>query len=738
MTIATKPTDKSAAHAHSTRARTTIKKKNDAAEEELKRIVAAEKKVREERKKQRAAEKKAEEEKQRKSDEEKAQATLEAAAEARIRAATISTPNPDIAQEEGTTDDVDDETQGNNIHSITPNHLFGQNDNQHTTPSATIDATVDLTTENSPLKKKTKNTTSTIRSDIRYTTSAFSVAQKAHVHTYGKTFIEGAITLSSEDKPKEFIASIKLIITNGKYLDPAFALSPLKTNNGNTKSRLITKEDDVPTNFTHLGQYIHTSGNRIFEKKKIWHKATAASTTPLRDHEAERGDTLKDPVVYFTFAIATDVVPRTLIEGIKTEWETHGGGRLQVKELQSQESKVVLALYYVYTGTPYNIILKTIQAIMNDVIHTREHERMNLANDVNYNPKPAPQITLRSQVPRLKGIDSSSFDKLPYHVRENRKVLHIETDPDNEAYLKELIQIAKERNFVGLFLGKRAHISEVMDSESTPGEIKRMVKFAMGHANYQGSMTGETISGIYLIDGAVPFNGGGDISLRQILFTYFKMKDKFAVFTELHQPEEMGPVLAIIPACAEAERLVQMMNKQVAAFLYYFLVDASLPEDFIRSLLKKTRDPTLVQEINKCEWDSDTQSLTTEAEKKENEAIEDLESASWYKTVFDMQSLSIRTSKPVVDKAPEDLFDIDADANSYATIHNRHLKPTYTVEEEDDESEAEASAAVARPATLPRKNPNKETTENNNSLTDKVDSPQNEEAIEDACAAGGG
>jgi hypothetical protein len=61
-----------------------------------------------------------------------------------------------------------------------------------------------------------------------------------------------------------------------------------------------------------------------------------------------------------------------------------------------------------------------------------------------------------------------------------------------------------------------------------------MVKFAMGHANYQGSMTGKTITGIYLINGAVSLNGSGDITLRQVLFTYFKMKDKFSVFAELH------------------------------------------------------------------------------------------------------------------------------------------------------------------------------------------------------------
>ena len=299
-------------------------------------------------------------------------------------------------------------------------------------------------------------------------------------------------------------------------------------------------------------------------------------------------------MVYFTFVIATNIEPRSLVHGIKTEWEANGGGKLSIKDLQSQDSKVVLALYYVFTGTPYNIILATIRSILEEAANLKEHERMNLEDDEEFNAPQIPRISIHSQVPRLKGLDVSTFDKLPYHVRENRKVLHIETDPDDEKHLKELIQFAKECNLLSLFLGKRARISEVMDINSTPGEVKRMVKSAMGHANYQGSMTGESISGIFHLDGEVQFDTG-KVSLRMVLFTYFKMADKFSVFAELYQTEEMGPVLAIIPACSEAEHLVQMMNKHVAGFLFFFLIEASLPVTFVMDLIKVTCDPTLVK-----------------------------------------------------------------------------------------------------------------------------------------------
>jgi hypothetical protein len=111
-----------------------------------------------------------------------------------------------------------------------------------------------------------------------------------------------------------------------------------------------------------------------------------------------------------------------------------------------------------------------------------------------------------------------------------------------------------------------------MDTKSTPGEVKKMVRCTMKHAEYQGSMTGERIVGIDLINGEVaPTSRGGKLSLGMVMFSNVKMQaDQFSLFAELHQVEEMGPTLAIIPACKEAERIVHMMNKQVAAFLYYY------------------------------------------------------------------------------------------------------------------------------------------------------------------------
>ncbi len=86
---------------------------------------------------------------------------------------------------------------------------------------------------------------------------------------------------------------------NGKILDPNFSLAPLKRDTMMKKPpKLITAEDDVPINLTHLGQYIYTSGNRIFEKKKDWKRNNLSKKEDHRDNDnATKEDIFHDPTV---------------------------------------------------------------------------------------------------------------------------------------------------------------------------------------------------------------------------------------------------------------------------------------------------------------------------------------------------------------------------------------------------------------------------------------------------------
>jgi len=183
-------------------------------------------------------------------------------------------------------------------------------------------------------------------------------------------------------------------------------------------------------------------------------------------------------------------------------------------------SKVAFVLYFMCIGTPHEYILRTLCSILQEASELCLEGCMTAEEDGEEHPITIiPEILIRAQVPRLKGVDTKDFDKLPWHVKENRKALHVEAKLEDMQELKDLVQLAKECGIMALRLGKRAHISEVMGNNSTPREIKRMVKFAMKHANYQELMMGETITGIALLDGEVsPMAGGGEVSLRMVRY----------------------------------------------------------------------------------------------------------------------------------------------------------------------------------------------------------------------------
>ena len=113
---------------------------------------------------------------------------------------------------------------------ISPNRLFRKEEAEETTaPNET--QTVDLTAaENSPVKKKNKsaNVPSLVKESNQCTTKSFSIAKTVNKYDHPCTYMEAAITLTKEDKPKEFITAIKSLLADGKILDPHFALALLK------------------------------------------------------------------------------------------------------------------------------------------------------------------------------------------------------------------------------------------------------------------------------------------------------------------------------------------------------------------------------------------------------------------------------------------------------------------------------------------------------------------------------
>ena len=65
------------------------------------------------------------------------------------------------------------------------------------------------------------------------------------------------------------------------------------------------------------------------------------------------------------------------------------------------------------------------------------------------------------------------------------------------------------------------------------------------------------------------------------------MDDRHSLIAEAHQRGHMGSVDIVIPNRPEAETMVEMMNKQLPAYITFYLDALGMDEDFIRKLLNR-------------------------------------------------------------------------------------------------------------------------------------------------------
>jgi len=135
---------------------------------------------------------------------------------------------------------------------------------------------------------------------------------EAHKHTYPRTIVDASIKLTGSTPVQDFIVRLQELLKNGLMVDKTFAFCPINPNGSDKKIHEIS---GIVTNMTMLGTHfkISSNGKNPFEKQRQWGKAK-------KDKEEFR-----DPIIYFSLAIATDTDPEDLLSRINHEWQRRGG-----------------------------------------------------------------------------------------------------------------------------------------------------------------------------------------------------------------------------------------------------------------------------------------------------------------------------------------------------------------------------------------------------------------------------
>jgi hypothetical protein len=162
----------------------------------------------------------------------------------------------------------------------------------------------------------------------------------------------------------------------------------------------------------------------------------------------------------------------------------------------------------------------------------------------------------------------------------------------------------------------------------------------------------------------------GSLTLRRVLYTRMVMSDGHRLFEEVHQAAPMGAVDVVVPNCAESEKMLTMMNRNIAAYLTHYLVKvAKMEEGFVNRLVRATVDPSLVNAIEDCRWNEKEMIITT-PEDEEQEKLKAMEDAAWYNDEFGDHMVDTSKKEKMQYASKEALDELNCD-HSYKSVHQK-------------------------------------------------------------------
>jgi hypothetical protein len=522
-------------------------------------------------------------------------------------------------------------------------------------------------TEVSQAKTGSSGTRKTYAAATTATTALRPSSFVPHTHLHKRVIIEASARLTSEDKAKEFVEMVGTLITNARIVDNFFVIVPVIMGSGRKD---LKDAKDVPTNMTTLGAYVKISEKslKVFELKNPFQGKVKGKKT------AGGGETMyNNDMVYFTFAIDCDVEPTVILPGISVEWMRVGGVGLYRKEIQAFNTFSPFVIFYLYNGISVHTIMAEFKRMMEEAIKLLEDEAM---VDDQARITRVPPFAFRKSLPKLPGSDPEEYAGLKPRQAANRRAWHLEMETQHLETFNRLIEQCKDVLIFDSVWGEHVLISRVVEYDSPPGDIKRVLKTAKRHTSFQVSMTVVQLYGISDIDATATFvepmegeEDAGVLTLRFVMLRHFRTRDGLSpLFAEIHQKQSGGVVEAVVPNTKEAEAMVGSMNRQMPAFLKHYLLYKGLPADFVTRMVVAACCPTLVAEINTVTWDSEALDLTTAEDTAVDSRLSAFEKASWF---IDIDNLRVSPKKKKQYTAPEALFLLD-ETRSVTTLHAKN------------------------------------------------------------------
>ena len=574
-------------------------------------------------------------------------------------------------QWEGLSDDEDSKEGANKT-------LFGEKD----------DADI-----NSPDYKKGKSTNGgCLKSDWRYSKrdeGARKNATKAVPFStgYGSTglfqqtaYVDVSIDLSSEDKPSEFLGGIQGLLKECHLLTEA-GFVELTTQEG--KEPLVIKNvSSLPTSYTLLSKFVDMKSENPF--KQNWH-----DKKNITGHHRDDDDKTFTKLVHATVQITANMEIVELIKGISTQCSVNGVKNISIKKVQAAKSKFVAALLFVSLRTSEEAVRHTILKIFNNVLH---EEKDNMSEEeVQFNIP----IGLKLQVPTVYNIGTG--ESLTWKVKKFRQVWHLEAPVDKAKEILRIIGRAKELKLITSAFNSHTIIAEVMSKDDSIVDNERMMKTIVEVADYNYNMSSMKLNGFTNMSAGILIAGEGSEAITGLEFLpkVLKVAGGIPLIAEIYQIHPGCEVEVIFLDCPEGHHIIAQLQKNPAAYLYHALKN-SVDEPSVRRMAVGICEPVYVDEIDECEWNEETKTLTIPSEKEGNKIMEHKDSPFW-KLAIELVEKDEYEKKNKKKFNPDAFIDLD-NVRSIKSIHNRSKTNSFKVkfgpEPDADELSAGSNSTI--------------------------------------------
>ena len=577
----------------------------------------------------------------------------------------------DVMMGEGLSDDEDSKEGANKT-------LFGEKD----------DADI-----NSPDYKKGKSTGGgCLKSDWRYSKRDEGARKNTTKTTplstgYGRTglfqhtaYVDVSVDLSSEDKPSEFLGGIQGLLKECHLLTEA-GFVELTIQEG--KEPLVIKNvSSLPTSYTLLSKFVDMKSENPF--KQNWHEKKD-KTGRHRDDD----DKTFTKLVHATVQITANMEIVELIKGISTQCSVNGVKNISIKKVQAAKSKFVAALLFVSLRTSEEAVRHTILKIFNNVLH---EEKDNMSEEeVGFNIP----IGLKLQVPTLYNIGTG--ESLTWKVKKFRQVWHLEAPVDKAKEILRMIGRAKELKLITSAFNSHTIIAEVMSKDDSIIDNERMMKTIVEVADYNYNMSSMKLSGFTNMSAGIFIAGEGTEAITGLEFLpkVLKVAGGIPLIAEIYQIHPGCEVEVIFLDCTEGHHIIAQLQKNPAAYLYHALKN-SVDEPSVRRMAVGICEPVYVDEIDECEWNEETKTLTVPSEKEGNKIMEHKDSPFW-RLAIELVEKDEYEKKNKKKFNPEAFIDLD-NVRSIKSIHNRSKTNSFKVkfgpEPDADELSAGSNSTI--------------------------------------------